>query len=66
MGKDATEALRRIAEAVERERDDSTRHCPKCGAQTQVVATEEATTGSSSPPPVNVRAECDRKCVSPT
>lgn len=64
MGKDAAEALRRIAEAVERERDDATRRCPVCGTQTQVVATEEATTGSSSPPAVNVRAECDRKCAS--
>lgn len=48
--------LRRIAAAVDRERDVSSRTCLTCGGPTRVVVREELT--GHSPPVVSARKEC--------
>ncbi|MCC3773693.1 hypothetical protein [Streptomyces sp. UNOB3_S3] len=56
--------LRRIAAAIERERDPSTRTCLTCGGPALVVVREEP--AGTSPPVISARKACaDQGCERP-
>ncbi|MEU7136310.1 hypothetical protein [Streptomyces sp. NPDC046261] len=54
----AADPLHRIAAAIDRERDPSSRTCLTCGGPTRVVVREEP--AGSGPPVISARKECER------